>query len=611
MKLVFDIEGNGLLPELTDIWMLVIKDRVSQTIYKFSDYAPALPSMEEGLKMLSEAEVLIGHNVFGYDFPALEKIYGWKLPFETKVHDTWILSMLNRYKRKHLHGLGGWGESLGFKKGDFDDWSQYSTTMLAYCINDVILNDKVYDVLLREAAALIKRNPLYSKRIEVEMYIARLNGMLNTKGWVFDHDLADKTLKDIIKRMDKIARRIEPKLGNKIVYQDKQPKLPKYTKKGWYAATTARMLSEHLDMKVIPESALDDEPPWPVGKEFQRSEEVPIEMGNMSDVKDYLMLNGWKPDVWNYSKIKGRLIKTSPKLEGDALKALGLAGEGVKDYYMLRHRRSAIEGLQKASAKRTDKRISGNMWTIGTPSFRVRHEVIVNLPGVEATFGKEIRSMFTCEDGYKVVGADSAGNQLRGFCHVLGNDTYTQKIITSDAHQVHADQLGITRAHAKVFIYRILFGSTGYGLAMALGISEAEGNKIIDDFKRELPEFQRVVDKLSAQWNDNNGWVFGHTGNIIFVELEKDILNYYLQDMEKFTCSSAVYWSHRKLLEAEIDFYPTIFYHDEDAFVVREDQAVQAGQIIRDGFQEGPKEFGINIMDGGKACIGDSYADVH
>jgi DNA polymerase-1 len=611
MKLVFDIEGNGLLPELTDIWMLVIKDRETQTIYKFSDYTPALPSMKDGLDMLSKADVLIGHNVFGYDLPALHKIYGWVLPFDMKVHDTWILSMLNRYKRKHRHGLEGWGEHLGFQKGNFSDWSAYSNEMLRYCVNDVMLNDKVYDVLLREAAALIKRNPLYSKRIEVEMYIARLNAQLNQKGWVFDWELSHKTMKEINKRMDKTARRVEPKLGNKIIYKDKLPKLPKYTKKGWYAATTARMLTEHLGRTVTPENALDDNPPWPVGKEFQRFSEVPIEMGNMGDVKDYLMKNGWKPDVWNFSKVNGRLIKTSPKLEGESMKDLGDEGKGIKEYYMLRHRRSAIEGLQKAAEARGDGRISGNMWTIGTPSFRVRHEVIVNLPSTEAEYGTEIRSLFTCEDGYKVVGADSAGNQLRGFCHVVNNPEYTDKIINSDAHQVHADQLGISRAFAKVFIYRILFGSTGFGLAKALGIKEAEGNKIIEDYKKALPEFEKVVNEFRHQWKSNGGWVFGHSGNILFVEQEKDILNYYLQDMEKFTCSAAVYWSHQKLLEEGIDFYPTIFYHDEDAFVVREDQAERAGQIIRDGFKEGPKMFNVTIMDGGKACIGDSYADVH
>jgi hypothetical protein len=611
MKLVFDIEGNGLLPELTNIWMLVIKDRETQTIYKFSDYTPSLPSMEDGLKMLSKAEVLIGHNVFGYDFPALHKIYGWVLPFEMKVHDTWILSMLNRYNRKHRHGLEGWGEHIGFKKGDFSDWSQYSTTMLSYCINDVILNDKVYDVLLREAAALIKRNPLYSKRIEVEMYIARLNAQLNHKGWVFDYKKSMTLIKEITERMDNIARRIEPKLGNKIVYKDKAPKLPKYTKKGWYAATTARMLSEHLGRTVIPEDALSREPPWPQGEEYQRFSEVPIEMGNMGDVKEYLQKNGWKPDVWNYTTMEGRLLKTSPKLEGDALLALGEAGEGVKDYYMLRHRKSLIEGLHKAVEKRGDGRVSGNMWTIGTASFRVRHEVIVNLPSERAEYGHEIRSLFTCEEGYKVVGADSAGNQLRGFCHTIGNAEYTQKIITSDAHQVNADALGITRNFAKVFIYRILFGSKAKGLGMALNITTKAAEKIISDFNKSIPEFQQTVTKMGHEWSSNGGWIFGETGNILFVPEMSKVLNYYLQDMEKFTCSASVYWSHQKLLEAGIDFYPTIFYHDEDAFVVREDQAVEAGQIIRDGFREGPKMFGIEIMDGGDACIGDSYADVH
>lgn len=613
-QLVWDIEGNDLLDGLENVWCLVSKDIETGSIQKFSDYDKSLPNMDYGVELVDSARHLVGHNLFGYDIPALYKMYGWKLDDETKVTDTWILSVLNRYKRTHAHGLKGWGEKLGSSKIEYDDWSHYNREMLRYCVQDVELNLKVYEQLCKEAKFLISRNPLYSKRIEVEMFVGRMNYLFNRDGWVYDRVLADESLKTINQKMRKIERFIEPQLGTKRVYKDKIPKEPKFTKKGWYAATTARLLSEFLGREVKPEDALADNPPIKAGETFQRYEDVPVTLGNPKDVKELLQTKfGWTPDEWNRTKnASGRWVNTTPILDGPALEEIGEVGKGVKEYAMLVHRRSSFEGFNKLADKRGDGRISGNMWTIGTPTFRVRHEGIVNLPGHEAPWGTEIRSLFKVEDDRQVVGADSAGNQLRGFCHVMGNDDYTQKIVYGpDAHQYNADLIGSTRQQAKVFIYRILFGSTAWGLAYAFGTSEEYAQELIDNFMKEVPEFEEVNARLLEEWNKNNGFIFGETGNLLFVDDPKNCLNSYLQDLEKATCAASMMWSWQKLREEGIDAYPLIFYHDEDAFAVKKEDVERAKPIIQAGFREGPKWFGVEIMDGGEAKSGDSYAAVH
>jgi len=614
LEVVWDIEGNDLLPGLEDIWCLVTKDIDTNSILKFSDHDRSLPNLDYGIEYLDNVTNHIGHNLFGYDIPAMEKIYGWKLADDIKVTDTWILSMLNRYKRTHPHGLGGWGEKLNYPKGDYHDWSHYNREMLKYCVQDVNLNHEVYKTLYNEASFLIKRNPLYSKRIECEMFVGRLNMIFNRDGWTYDRPRADRNLEELNKRMGKIERMIEPKLGKRKVYKDKLPKTPKYTKAGWYNSNTARMLSEHLGIEVKPEDALLDNPPIQPNEEFQRFEELPITLGNPKDVKEYLQESlGWEPDEWNRKKnTTGRWVNTSPILDGPALEALGEVGKGVKEYAMLQHRRSSFEGFNKMSEKRGDGRISGNMWTIGTPTFRVRHEGIVNLPSVKVPYGKEIRSLFMAEDGRKIVGADSAGNQLRGFCHVCDNKAYTEKVVFGpDAHQYHADKIGSTRQQAKVFIYRILFGSTAMGLGFEFGIPTEEAQEMIDNYELEIPEFAMARERLEKEWHRNNGFIFGETGNILFVDDPKNCLNSYLQDLEKATCTASMKWSWDKMREEGIDAKPRIFYHDEAAYSVADEDVERAAPIIKEGFKEGPKWFGVEIMDGGDAMIGTSYADVH
>ena len=83
-----------------------------------------------------------------------------------------------------------------------------------------------------------------------------------------------------------------------------------------------------------------------------------------------------------------------------------------------------------------------------------------------------------------------------------------------------------------------------------------------------------------------------------------------MQSAEGLTCKAAVSYAMNKIKEEGIDAYPTLFYHDEQAWVVKEDQAERVKEILEESFREGPKLFGVTIMDG-EGCIGDTYAAVH
>jgi hypothetical protein len=50
--------------------------------------------------------------------------------------------------------------------------------------------------------------------------------------------------------------------------------------------------------------------------------------------------------------------------------------------------------------------------------------------------------------------------------------------------------------------------------------------------------------------------------------------------------------------------------HDEEDFQVPEEYAERAAQIGKESFKEGPKLYGIEIMDG-EAKIGKDWAECH
>ena len=611
MKLVFDIESNGLLDTCNTIWCLVAQDVETKETYSYSDYDDDLPSLQEGLQLLQDAEVLIGHNIIGYDIPAVKIITGLDL-IDKKCFDTFIMSQTLRYKRSHLHGLAGWGKALGNSKLHYDDWSKYTKEMLTYCIQDVHLNTEVYLQLLKEFKSILRVNPLISKGLSVEHDIAKFNTIVREEGWNFNVKKAKENLKKLKNISNDIEKEIEPQLGTTVVFIDKEPKTPKFKKDGTYNAVTCRLLSDYFNQEVKPTDTHIMSP----GSSFQRSKVVQVKMGQIDYVKEWLKTQGWKPDDYTRKMINNRWVNVSPKLTETSLVKLGPLGERIGMYYTLRNRISVLEGwLGNVNNK---GRLCGNMWTIGTPSFRCRHEVIVNLPGVDSKWGRELRELFEADDGWKIVGADSSGNQLRGLCHYVDNPDFTKEVIYGDQHQRNADALGCSRSTAKTFLYAYLFGAGDAKLGETLtGKKDASrGKQSRADFASAIKGLQEIKDKIEREWRKRNstqgiGWIHGLDGRPVFINSEHQCLNYLLQSAEGITCKAATSYQMQKIKEEGLRARPRIFYHDETAWTVHPDDADRVGEILKESFAEAPKWFGVECMDGGDYIVGTSYADVH
>ena len=613
MQLVFDIETDGFLEDMTKCHVLVCQDVISKKIYTFTD-------IQNGLDFMKNADALIGHNIIGFDLMALEKLYGWKPSSKTALIDTWVMSQTLQFNRQHKHGLAGWGSYLGFNKMDNSEWAAdgfktYDPRMIDYCIQDVKLNTKVYEVLLAELEKAIQINGLIKKGLRVEHDVAEFEGIVRKTGWLFDLSKAQENLRLMTKHMNKIESIIEPKLGTTKVFIDKAPKIAKYTKKGLYTATTARILSEYLGNNVIGEDALSNNPPIQPGQEFQRSKIEKVTLSNMELVKEWLLTIGWKPDDWNVKRgHTGNWIRTGPKLTSTSLAKLGRQGKLIDRYYTIKNRKATIESwLERIQKDDTGNyRLHGRMFTIGTPSFRCRHEVIVNLPAVDAAYGRMLRELFIAEQGYKVVGADSAGNQLRGLCHYVGDKSYTDLVVNGDQHSRNAAVLGCNRSVAKSFLYAILFGAGDAKLGQTLtGVSSApKGKEARQKFMANLPGFEQLVNKLRGVFNQY-GCIPGLDGRKIFARSDYQVLNYLLQTTEGITCKAALSYAMNKIKEEKLDAYPAIFYHDEQAWIASDKDSNRVGEILQESFREAPKWFGVECMDGGDYVIGNSYAEVH
>tara|TARA_B100000795_G_scaffold171456_1_gene129236 strand:+ start:1327 stop:3180 length:1854 start_codon:yes stop_codon:yes gene_type:complete len=614
-KLIWDLETNGLIPEVNKIWCLVMQDITTKDIFSYSDYDDNLPSLEEGLQKLSEADLIAGHNIIGYDLPVLKRLLGWEPRPSQTVWDTLLMSQLCMFQRTHRHGLAGWGEFFKYPKGDYNDWTNYNQEMLTYCIQDVTLNTKVYERLSREASIQIKARPQFKQALNLEHDFAIVNAEITAKGWLFNMPKAKELKENLTWKLHAIEDELEPQLGSVCMLKGSKEVDKIVKKNGDYY----KLITDWYDLDVNTKAS-DSFITGP----FSRIEFSEVRLGQLAEVKKYLSDIGWKPDDWTFKKVAGKWIKMSPKLTDSSLEPLGIVGSMISDYYMLRQRLSMVDNWIEMVAKWGDGRLHGDMFTIGTPSFRCRHRGIVNIPGVHSQYGKDLRALLTCERGHRLVGADSAGNQFRGLAHYMGDDDFTASVVVgkesdgTDAHSRNAAILGISRTKAKSFIYAYLFGAGVAKLGEVItGLKSPKAGKEADaKFKAAFPKLKDLKDSLISEYNHNKmktgiGFIIGADGRRVVVSSEHQLLNYLLQTLEGITCKSALVYQYKKIKELGIEgTYPILFYHDETAWVTPTKHSKTVLDISVAGFREGPKSVGVTCMDGdGK--IGINYAEIH
>ena len=161
MNLIFDLETNGLLKDVSTIHCLAIHDLDKQETYTYNDLGSEEPVVR-GIQLLADSDCIIGHNIIGYDLPVIHKLYPWFANPATVV-DTLLLSRLyhsdmmkvdKKHNWKHMplklygrHSLESYGYRLNEFKGAFgstSDWKEWSQEMEDYCIQDVNVTTKLW-----------------------------------------------------------------------------------------------------------------------------------------------------------------------------------------------------------------------------------------------------------------------------------------------------------------------------------------------------------------------------------------------------------------------------------------------------------------------------------
>ena len=572
MRLLFDIETDGFLRKLSVIHCIVAKDLDTGVVYMFDDKG-SHESVKSGLTLLMEADELWGHNLIGFDIPAIRQIYPFFSLWGGKIYDTLILSrlffmdMLDRDLRKKpagmpgnlygRHSLESWGYRLGVLKSEYGkqlhgDWATYTSQMLEYCAQDVETNYPV--VKLFEPK--IKQ---YQSAIDLEHMCALIMTEQEQAGFPFDvakaHILEGKLSKELEALSDQMRATFSHVAGKEFVpARNDNPK--GYTK----GAPMTRLTEFNPTSR--------DHIAW----SFQQHRGwEPIEMTETGKPKiDEDILMGIGTDE---SKKFARILILQ--------KALGMLSRGTNSW------------LQMVEA---DGRIHHSCM-LNTVTGRNVH-LRPNLAQVPQ--GVEYRELFYPGENRVQVGADASSLELRCLAHYLarfGGTDFGKAVIEGDIHQVMADISGVDRKTQKTITYCLIYGGGDMKLGLSAGAPKSKAVRRGKELRNKLMDgivgFRELVD--SVQKRAESGVITAIDGRPIKVRKPHAALNTLLQSCGAVICKAWVVRLNELLKEAGVDFTPLAFIHDEVQLSVNPEHVGLCKELIPMAMKDVEYSIGFRV----------------
>lgn len=573
MRLLFDIETDGLYWEVSKTHCIVAIDVDNGKEHIFRP-----DQINDGLKMLMAADELIGHNIIDYDLPVLEKLFP-EFRFEGKITDTLVLSRLiySAIKERDFelarkgvletkmigsHSLKAWGQRLRFAKGDFGettDWSEFSEEMLAYCIQDVRLNLKLFELL---------DGKNYSETaIKLEHDFALICAKQERDGFPFNEAAAASL----------------------------------------YATLAQRKADIEADMQKVFEPTIIEMK--------TKTKTIPFNPASRQQIADRLMKRGWKPTEFTPSG--------EPKIDETVLDGIDMPeAKLLNEYLMLVKRLGQLgEGNNAWLKLSRNGRMHGRLNTNGAITGRTTasNPNMQQIPSVRAEYGKEMRALFYAPEGWQLLGCDVSGLELRALAHMVARydgGKYATVLLEGDIHTENQNLAGLqSRDQAKTMIYALNYGAGDMKLASILGSDKAkDGKKLRDTFMKRLPALKKLTDAVKEKAK-TQGYITGLDGRIISIHSPHAALNFLLQGAGAAICKKWVVIFHELLRERGykdgVDYIQVAYIHDELQILVRPENANDIGHICVEAIRRAGEFFNFRLPLDGEFKVGNNWADTH
>jgi len=575
-RLVFDIETDGLKPKVIHCIVAIDIDTKEEYIYR-SDRG----NLEDFKQLLTEPCELIGHNIIGYDVPVCERLMG--INFKShKITDTLVMSRLANPSRMGGHSLKVLSSGGDEEKTHHEDWSIISDDMVVYCVQDVRANVGVYWKLLDEL------KDFDDQSISLEHQVQTIVQKQVRTGWLLDvpkfYDLLAELKERKMSLEDEVHKRFKPKFKFiKVV-------TPKVKKDGAYSSVGLKFLGDQ----------------WlNVAGEFSRLDVVPFNLGSRQQIGEYLKDFGWKPKVLTDSgqaKVDEKVLKEVKNIPEARL---------IADYLMVQKRIAQVDSWLTSLDEDTG-RVHGYVNTNGAVTGRMTHSSpnVAQVPAVYSEYGKDCRSCWIVKDGYKLVGCDASGLELRMLAHYMADDKYTYEVLNGDIHTANQNAAGLdTRDQAKTFIYAFLYGAGDAKIGSIVGGSAKVGGQLKAKFLSNTPSLEKL--RQNVELASSRGYLKGLDGRRVYVRSAHSALNTLLQSAGAIVMKKALIILDEYATIWGLDYAFVGNIHDEFQIEVKAEDADKLGNLAEGSIQAAGIQLGLRCALDGEYKVGDNWADTH
>lgn len=602
-KYVFDIEANGLLEDVTQVWCISII-RVStgdQFTYNYTE-----DGFEDFITSLSHCDELIGHKIISYDIPVLEKLYN--VCFDNvKLTDTLVMSRVDNPDRLGDHSMANWMKILKLPpKVEQEQWIEFDPNMVVRCEADTLANLKVYE-------------HLNTTDYSMEMHFAKICQEITTNAIKFDIPLCQKLITQLEEELYLLLTTLEPKLPDK--YKQLTPLKNIFKKDESPSAKMTQWIGSGNPYKII-------------GTMMERWVIERPNVNNPETWRSYLLSLGWKPrsdnDAWNFKTMKtpygkqvkvrdtyGKPIKTTPKLPTDELDLISLRKqhpdfELVAKYLERKHRLNVLRGYI-INVNHTTGRISMGLNSCGAATRRVTHSVVANIPRVTSFFGKEMRSLFIAPPDKVLVGCDMSGLELRILAHHLNDSGFTKMVIAGDVHTYLYEKLQEyvpDRSSAKNLTYAFLYGAGNEKLGSMCELGKGNqmdiGKQARHIYLECIPNLKKLIIRLENSVKTTGGFKTiddkyikcrsAHAALNTLCQADGSII------AKKWTCL---------FNEMNPTEHLIVYMHDELIVETFDDNALQIGEDLVQCIKLAGEYFKLNCPLTGEYKIGMNWSEIH
>lgn len=615
-KLIYDIETNGLLEELTVVHCLVLRDLDSDTVISCTDSAPigsGYTSIADGLRVLSSAEIAYGHNAIGFDDLALRKVYP-SFVMHGLIKDTLIiagmrwahvkdsdyaLAKLGKFPM-HLAGrqsLEAWGYRLGVHKTEYKGgWESWSEEMQSYCVDDTATTK----ALVRH----IQQSGVSPESVDTELKLRHYLLKQEANGWPFDLDKAAALQSQFAQR------RLE-------LENDLRGFFPSWVRSlGTFTPKVNNKARGYV--KGVP---------------VEKTKVIEFNPSSTAHIAERLIeLHGWKPTAFTPTGL--------PQVDEKALKGLPFPPIPTLLEYLLIEKRleQLSEGKQgwlrhvKKNPQTGLLHIHGGVKQSGTITHRASH-VNPNLgqvPKVGKPYGAECRELFYVPKGWVQIGADASGLEARIVGHFVAkydNGAYAKLLLEGDIHTENRKAFGLPegkepRDRSKTGYYAWLFGAGPEKMGKTLFPDAPAsqwvtlGKKAIATMLDNAPGLKYLVAQVGVA-QKNNGYIRGLDGRRVYIRHVHAALNTLIQSAGAIICKKWIVNFDAVLTERfgpqgwDGQWAALGWIHDEVQIAVRPAIADEVKRILVEEIDKLTEHFHFRCPLTGEAKVGGNWKETH